>query len=162
MPIRVACAAALAAIVLASSAPQGFGQSAARPRDAAAIRACAEKYADNLDQVERRCLFALASDPCVKRREMRGDASRAECFRAEQAIWDELLNENFRKLRDGLDDEQKEKLREMQRAWIAYRDTTCQFYYDKIQGTMANTMIAACLARETARRAVLLRFFQGL
>lgn len=162
MSIRLACAAALAAAVLASTASQGFAQSPARPRDAAAIRACAEKYADNVDQGERRCLFALVSDPCAKRREMQPDASRAECFRAEQEIWDELLNENFRALRDGLDDEQKAKLREMQRAWIAYRDTTCQFYYDKIQGSMATTMIAACLARETARRALLLRFFQGL
>ena len=50
----------------------------------------------------------------------------------------------------------------MQRAWIEYRNTTCQFYYDKIQGTMAVDMTAACLARETARRALLLRFFQGL
>jgi uncharacterized protein YecT (DUF1311 family) len=50
----------------------------------------------------------------------------------------------------------------MQRAWIAYRDTTCGFYHDKIRGTMATTMAAACVARETARRALLLKQFQGL
>jgi uncharacterized protein YecT (DUF1311 family) len=50
----------------------------------------------------------------------------------------------------------------MQRAWIAYRDTTCNFYWDKIQGTMAIPMSAACNARETARRAVLLRFFDRM
>jgi uncharacterized protein YecT (DUF1311 family) len=50
----------------------------------------------------------------------------------------------------------------MQRAWISYRDTTCQFYYDKIQGTMAQMMIAACVTRETARRAMLLSFFSRL
>jgi uncharacterized protein YecT (DUF1311 family) len=162
MSTRLACAAAIAAAAFLLSAPSGFAQGPAGGRDVAAIRGCAEKYADNVDEGERRCIFALVSDPCAKRREMQPDASRAECFRAEQAIWDELLNDNFRKLRDGLDDGQKEKLRDMQRAWITYRDTTCQFYYDKIQGTMANTMIAACLARETARRAMLLRFFQGL
>ncbi len=162
MSIRLTSLAALAAAALLSGAPCSFAQSLANGRDVAAIRACAEKYAENVDEGERRCIFALVSDPCAKRREMQPDASRADCFRAEQAIWDELLNDNFRKLRDGLDDEQKEKLRGMQRAWIAYRDTTCQFYYDKIQGSMATTMTAACLARETARRALLLRFFQGL
>ena len=50
----------------------------------------------------------------------------------------------------------------MQRAWMAYRDTTCQFYDDKIQGSMATAMHAACFARESARRAMLLKFFTGL
>jgi len=36
------------------------------------------------------------------------------------------------------------------------------FYYDKIQGTMAQMMIAACTTRETARRAMLLDFFGRL
>ena len=30
--------------------------------------------------------------------------------------------------------------RDMQRAWIAYRDTTCNFYDDKIHGSMAIPM----------------------
>jgi uncharacterized protein YecT (DUF1311 family) len=46
--------------------------------------------------------------------------------------------------------------------WIAYRDTTCNFYMDKIQGSMAIPMGAACAARETARRALLLRFFDQI
>jgi len=162
MSIRFASVAAIAALAFLCGARSGAAQGVTSGRDVAAIRGCADKNADNVDEGERRCVFALVSDPCVKRREMQPDASRAECFRAEQAIWDELLNDNFRKLREGLDDDQKAKLRDMQRAWIAYRDTTCQFYYDKIQGSMATTMIAACLARETARRALLLRFFQGL
>jgi uncharacterized protein YecT (DUF1311 family) len=50
----------------------------------------------------------------------------------------------------------------MQQAWIAYRDTTCNFYMDKVQGSMATPMGAACAARETARRALLLRFFDQI
>jgi len=50
----------------------------------------------------------------------------------------------------------------MQRAWIAYRDSTCEFYDDKIQGTMSIMMHAACNTRETARRAMLLDFFSRL
>ena len=54
------------------------------------------------------------------------------------------------------------KLKAMQQAWIAYRDTTCNFYMDKIQGSIAQPMGAACATRETARRALLLRFFDQL
>jgi uncharacterized protein YecT (DUF1311 family) len=50
----------------------------------------------------------------------------------------------------------------MQRAWIASRDSTCGFYDIRIQGTMAIPLGAACVARETARRALLLKFFDGL
>jgi uncharacterized protein YecT (DUF1311 family) len=61
-----------------------------------------------------------------------------------------------------LDKDQIVKAQAMQRAWIAYRDTTCQFYDDKIQGSMSLMMHAACVTRETARRAMLLKFFSGL
>ena len=61
-----------------------------------------------------------------------------------------------------LDSQQTAKLRTMQKAWIAYRDTTCNFYMDKIQGSMAIPMGAACAARETAHRALLLRFFDQI
>src|SRR6266852_6946560 len=133
---------------------------AASPKDVAAIRGCAERFAENVTEGERQCLFALVADPCSKSRQ--SGAAPTECYRIEQGIWDELLNDNFRTLREQLDDDQKEKLRDMQRAWIAYRNSTCEFYYHKIQGSMATSLTAACLARETARRALLLKFFQGL
>ena len=50
----------------------------------------------------------------------------------------------------------------MQRAWIAYRDATCQFYDDKIRGSMSIMMHAACVTRQTARQAMLLDFFSRL
>jgi len=136
---------------------------ASKPSDkqVAAIRACADKYKDDLDKVEQQCLFKLVSEPCINK--SRGsDHDTADCYDAETAIWDNLLNANFKKLVATLDDDQTEKARAMQRAWIAYRDTTCHFYADKLQGTMANPMITACTARETARRAVLLQFFSTL
>ena len=58
-----------------------------------------------------------------------------------------------------LDDEQKAKARDMQRAWIESRDKTCAFYWDFYQGTIASPMGAYCVLRETARRAMFLKFF---
>ena len=129
----------------------------------ASIRDCATKNRDDLDEGERRCLFNLVAEPCIKKPLGEADKSIVvDCYLIENSIWDGLLNDNYKSLLDTLDDGQKDKARAMQRAWMAYRDTTCEFYYDKIQGLMANTMIAACVARETARRAMLLEFFSGL
>jgi uncharacterized protein YecT (DUF1311 family) len=131
-------------------------------KEITAIRNCAKKYETDLDEVERTCLFNLVGTPCTEKPEGRSNAGTADCYRVEGEIWDDLLNENYRSLAADLDDEQKAKLRDMQRAWIAYRDSTCGFYYTKIRGTMAGPMIAACAAGETARRAVLLKLFSGL
>jgi uncharacterized protein YecT (DUF1311 family) len=153
---------ALALAVICCAVSQGHAEGDPKPKDAAAVAACARKHADDVDEAERRCVFALVAEPCTRKPGGQTTFGTAECYRAEQQIWDAMLNENFRALRDDLDEQQKVKLREMQRAWIAYRDTTCAFYHDKIQGTMATGMAAACMARETARRALLLRFLQGL
>ena len=126
----------------------------------AAVRACAAKYQDDVDEGERHCIF-LTANPCMKSEDLSTQAT-ANCYRVERMIWDDLLNENFKNLLAELDADQTEKLRAMQRAWIAYRDTTCAFYWDKIRGTMAIPMASACMARETARRALLLQFISGL
>ena len=152
---------ATAAVALVCGAPHARAQSLATARDVAAIRSCAEKYADNVNEAEQRCIFAVFADPCTKQRGQSSQRAIA-CYRAEQDIWDDLLNQNLHTLDDGLDAAQKPKLAEMQRAWLADRNATCQFYADKAQGSMATEMTAACLARETARRALLLRFFRGL
>ena len=68
----------------------------------------------------------------------------------------------YKTLLGELDADQTAKAKAMQRAWMSYRDTTCQFYDDKIRGSMSLLMHAACVTRETARRAMLLSFFSRL
>jgi uncharacterized protein YecT (DUF1311 family) len=132
-------------------------------QEVAAIRNCATKYKDDVDEGERHCVFNLvATTPCTNTREGSSNLGTADCYRVEWVIWDNLLNENFKNLMGALDNQQTAKLRAMQQAWIAYRDTTCNFYMDKIQGSMAIPMGAVCAARETARRALLLRFFDQI
>jgi uncharacterized protein YecT (DUF1311 family) len=131
-------------------------------QEIAAIGDFAAKYQDDVSEAERRCLFDLVATPCTQTPAGAANLGAADCYRAEQAIWDDLLNRNFKTLLDTLDDDQAAKARAMQRAWIAYRDTTCNFYGDKIRGSMAVPMAGACVARETARRALLLGFFSRL
>jgi uncharacterized protein YecT (DUF1311 family) len=131
-------------------------------QEVAAIRDCAMKNRDNLDAGQQDCLFKLVAERCMGDAGSKSDGQMADCYEIEGNIWNDLLNENYKTLLGELDADQTAKAKAMQRAWIAYRDTTCQFYYDKIQGTMAVMMIAACVTRETARRALLLDFFSRL
>lgn len=131
-------------------------------QEAAAIHDCAIKNRDNLDAGEQNCLFKLVADPCLGDPGSKSDSQMADCYEIEGVIWDDLLNANYKALVDELDADQTAKAKAMQRAWISDRDTTCRFYYDKIQGSMAGMMIAACVTRETARRAMLLNFFSRL
>jgi uncharacterized protein YecT (DUF1311 family) len=150
--MRKWCAAlALAFLGCAVPAP-ALAQSKPDPRDIGAIRDCVENNGGES------CISVVAK-PCSERPESQSGHGEAECYDREQAAWDLLLNESFRKLAKNLEPQQREKLREMQRAWIASRDKTCELFWDFYQGTMAVPMQAACLNRETARRALfLLRF----
>jgi uncharacterized protein YecT (DUF1311 family) len=132
------------------------------PQQTEAVRACADKNQDDVTEAERRCLFNLVAMPCQAAEGGQSTYGMAHCFKLEAMIWDELLNRNYNGLRAGLDAQQAAKLRDMQRAWIAARDATCAFYQVKIQGTIAIPEAAACIARETARRALLLKSFGGL
>jgi uncharacterized protein YecT (DUF1311 family) len=155
------------AVVLSDLSALSTWSAVAEPRkptaqEVAAIRNCAAKYQDAPEEGERQCVFNLVAEPCTKRPEATSNLGTTDCYRLEWAIWDNLLNENFKNLIGSLDDQQNAKLRAMQQAWIAYRDTTCNFYMDKIQGSMAIPMGAACAARETARRALLLSAFDQM
>ena len=157
--VLLALAISLLGVPLAGAYAQTHKPTA---QEVAAIRNCAAKYQDDVDEGERHCVFNLVATPCTNTREGSSNVGTADCYRVEWVIWDNLLNENFKNLTGALDSQQTAKLRAMQQAWITYRDTTCNFYMDKIQGSMAIPMGAACAARETARRALLLRFFDQI
>jgi uncharacterized protein YecT (DUF1311 family) len=160
--MRTVLTGLLILLAMAASAPAHAQSRKPTAREVAAIRDCATKSRDSVDDGEQQCLFKLVADPCMGPPGSAPDRVMADCFAIEGVIWDALLNDNYKTLLATLDDEQAAKARAMQRAWIAYRDTTCHFYDDKIRGTMAGFMHAACNTRETARRAMLLDFFSRL
>jgi uncharacterized protein YecT (DUF1311 family) len=127
-------------------------------RDSAVIQSCIRSAKGNPRTAER-CIEIVAG-PCLKRPAAQSTAGMVECAAREAAVWDDILNETFRRLRDKLDEEQRGKLRDMQRAWIESRDRTCGFYdvYHE-GGSIARPMTALCNNRETARRALFLLIF---
>jgi uncharacterized protein YecT (DUF1311 family) len=126
-------------------------------RDSQTIQDCVKSVKGAATNAER-CIGRVA-DPCLKRPGAVSNADMIACISRESSVWDDILNETFRRLNEQLDAEQKVKLRDMQGAWIDSRDRTCAFYYDYHQGSIAVPMGAFCVNRETARRALFLLDF---
>jgi uncharacterized protein YecT (DUF1311 family) len=157
--VRFAATALTAALAIAAASSAHAQTRKPTAQETKLIRDCVEAKGGSAK--EGQCI-GLVSARCMKKPENQAGLNRADCYRIEQEIWDVMLNENDKQLQGELDDEQKGKLRDMQRAWIAARDATCEFYYHKIQGSMSVPMTASCLLTETAKRALLLATFSGL
>lgn len=145
----------LALAMVALLAVPALAQDKPDPKASAAIQSCIKSHSGPDDDWET-CI-GIVSKPCLDRPEARSTADNNACITREQEVWDDILNETYRRLREKLDDQQQVKLRDMQSAWIASRDKTCAFYWDYFQGTMASPMSASCDNREIARRALFLR-----
>jgi uncharacterized protein YecT (DUF1311 family) len=144
------------ALAIALSPSSSAAQSAApRARDVTAVENCL-KSPRGRELKGERCIGVVA-DPCLKN--ARSTADQNACADRELAVWDAMLNDVYRRLGAHLDEDQQGKARDMQRAWIETRDKTCTFYWDYFHGTMASPMGSYCNVRETARRAMFLKFF---
>lgn len=96
------------------------------------------------------------------------------CVNAETAAWDMLLNREYQAAQGAArradSDEpdarwavRTQRLKEAQRAWIAYRDAKCASEGAVWgTGTMRSTSVASCLMEMTARRTIELRIFRQM
>lgn len=109
-------------------------------------------YGDGVGQ----CL-GLHSQPCMEEDASATTQGMVACLSEEAAAWDDILNREYRRLMPRLDEEQKAALREVQRAWIVFRDADCAFPHVLVRGTLAQPWGADCIMQHTARRAFELR-----
>ena len=146
----------LLVVLAALAVSPAFAKDKPDARAAAAIQDCVKsKSATGMGET---CI-GIVSGPCLDKAADPSTAGMVACVARERAVWDDILNETYNRLRAKLDDKQQQKLRDMQRAWIAARDATCGFYWDFYQGTMASPMSAGCVNKETAERALFLLGF---
>jgi len=124
------------------------------PRDSAKIQDCIKTKTGRNWNWEN-CL-GIVSNTCTKDEASMTPSQVMDCINREQLVWDDILNETFRRLREKLDDTRRTKLRDMQLTWIVSRDKSYGFLMDYFDGSMANPMIADCVNRETGRRALYL------
>lgn len=120
------------------------------------------------DQSTRHACIGLGAEACM-RATPGGDTTigMSGCFDAELQWWDDMLNFTYQELmrEAGAMDaeapdyapEQAPALRDMQRAWITFRDAKCS--YERSQwggGTGGGPATAACLMQETAEQVLYL------
>ncbi|UWQ97077.1 lysozyme inhibitor LprI family protein [Rhodobacteraceae bacterium M385] len=76
------------------------------------------------------------------------------CLGEQHGFWDSLLNNAYQQVIAERHGEEEERLRVAQRAWIIYRDATCEMEAAALGGGSGEAMLRlGCLARLTERRA---------
>jgi uncharacterized protein YecT (DUF1311 family) len=123
------------------------------PVDRSAVETCLDERAKTGDQ--ERCIGAVA-DTCLEKGDDLSTHGMADCSRREHAVWDERLNRIYRKLMRELDNSTRIRLREMQRAWIAFEEKKCTLHHVAEPGSASIPMMAYCSMTETGRQALFL------
>lgn len=114
------------------------------------------------------------ADACIQRNGNGPDMVIAVCQENEAAFWDDFLNRNYAELlklvyiEERMDvgyapNQLSDAVRDMQRAWIVYRDATCGVDLARAQpfGSAAGPATTACMMRETARQVFQLNYIAG-
>ena len=114
----VAAKAGLVACAVLMLTATGSGSESAKPvaADSATVQSCIKSASGRPER--ERCIGIIA-DPCAEQPDAESTAGQVACAAREFAVWDDILNETYRRLRAALDARQKIKLRAMQRATIA-------------------------------------------
>lgn len=151
-----ACLAVIAAatpLLMAASevtAAPGVGYSA---QDKATIETCIETAQRNAQRAN--VCIGTAAQACESLPEMASTMGMRDCYERENAYWDEMLNDRYQKLLVNFSKTNAEKLRAMQRTWIAWRTQKCEMPYMLFEGgSMAGPMAAYCVMETTGERAL--------
>ncbi|QFT60297.1 hypothetical protein FIU94_15825 [Sulfitobacter sp. THAF37] len=137
------------------------GGAVAQQVDGNTVRSC---FADTpVGETAPACLGA-ASNAC---QDQGFDTTQgiSQCIQAETAVWDDLLNTEYKSTRAHLEAQDaglKDQLLTAQRAWIAFRDAECALDYARWQGgSIRSVVFANCMMVMTARRTLELRDMKG-
>ena len=95
------------------------------------------------------------TEPCV---DAQTQTEMSICWGKEYKAADAALNQVYGQLMRKLDEAEKTQLKQVEAAWLKYRDANCEFVADQYKGGSIRPMIAAmCLAETTRNRTVELR-----
>ncbi|AKS46621.1 Uncharacterized conserved protein YecT, DUF1311 family [Octadecabacter temperatus] len=124
------------------------------------------------DETPMRCVGRQA-DVCAQRNGGGADMVISACLAAEAEVWDGFLNNSYArvlehaKTHEGMDvgyeqGQLTDAVRDMQRAWIAYRDATCGHALARAMpfGSGAGPAANECQLRETARQVFQLQYVE--
>ncbi len=139
----------LIALALPLTGPALAQDTTFTPEDAKALSACTEQAED-----QSACI-GTASDTCMENDQGSTTIGISACLARETDWWDTRLNNAYSGLADTLDDESFAALKKAQHAWIAWRDSACEFEYTYWrEGTIRSSFYGSCMLDLTARRAI--------
>ena len=118
---------------------------------------CLEKA---IGQSERHACIGVASSACLSPPEIGGSMAETHCYSREGDYWDQRLNATYQTQQQFYrsdDPALADALRDLQRAWIVYRDARCQAVFEGWgEGTGRTPAFAQCLMQTTAEQAIFL------
>lgn len=141
-------------LTLLLSAQAAGAQEKLRAEDSRLIQNCIREKESKNEHAER-CI-GLVADRCLETPAGQSTQGQADCYRREHLVWDDILNETYRRLQGQFEGKLKAQLRDVQRSWLEARKLQCGFYRDVIKGSLAIPTSASCMNSETARRAIYL------
>jgi uncharacterized protein YecT (DUF1311 family) len=151
-------------IVLSIGAGFAHAQEKATAEDRTTIAKCLDKAKKG--KAEGEICIGVVEQPCLDKPEGQSTIGMKDCSNREALVWDERLNEAYKKLqkgglgqseaqRDGKKVTGADIFRDVQRAWITFRDKKCDAAGLPMEGgTGAGILIESCFMRETARQAL--------
>lgn len=141
----------LLAAFLAVPAFAAAGADSPKPRVKAAIESCLAENA-KADKQPEACI-GVAADACLQKGEDPSTFGMIACHGDEADVWDERLNRDYQILMKGPD---KERLRDLERAWLAFRDKKCSYQQVEDSGQVGMIENMHCYMEETGRQALFL------
>lgn len=141
--------------LLTTSAFAGMPGDPPEPGVKAAVEKClAEK--EKANTTAETCVGVYAN-ACLEKSDDPSTYGMMACSSKETDVWEERLNRDYQKLMKEMKAEDKERLRDMQRAWIAFRDKKCGFHQREQEGTSVMPQNAYCYMEETGRQSLFLQ-----
>jgi uncharacterized protein YecT (DUF1311 family) len=100
------------------------------------------------------CIGVLATACLQAVGESARDNQYGDCYDREEEVWDKRLNAAYRAALRHMEKGGRDNLRKTERAWIAWRDASCNQAWATFQGTMAAPIQAYCRMDRTSRQAL--------
>ncbi len=125
------------------------------PEAKAAVEKClAEKEKSNGSP---ELCVGVYTEACLGKSDALSTSDMMTCNSKETAVWQEHLNRDYQELLKEMKNKDKERLRDMQRAWIAFREKKCGFRQQEQEGTVGVIQNVSCYLEETGRQSFFLQ-----
>ena len=143
------------ATLVATSAFAGAAGDPPEPEVKAAVEKCLAEKEKASTPLET-CIGAY-TDACLGKSDALSTQDMMACNSMETDVWEERLNRDYQELLKEMKNDDKARLREMQRAWIAFREKKCGFRQQEQEGTVGMIQNENCYMEETGRQSLFLQ-----